>query len=252
MYGSAAPHRLPHGIFRRLIAGVGVDVEGHARVGVPHEVLQALEVDPAVGHLGTEGVAQDVGRDGGQLVLVGVVVSVYDPLHHMLQHGHLGLFAALDGVLKGPIYLVRHGDVPLSAGRLGLFHIVLAVPGPGQLPLHLDPPGLKVQVRPGQSVEFTDPHSRPQQNDDLVVVLGIMPALPDKDQEPLFDLPGDRLAGLGIVGHHIGDLEGKRIAPDDVILHRHLKGRTQNAPDAGDGAVSPAILIQFDEPLFGV
>lgn len=63
MYGSAVPHRFPHGVFRRLIAGVGVDIEGYARVGVPHEILQALEVDPAVGHLGTEGVPIPYNKD---------------------------------------------------------------------------------------------------------------------------------------------------------------------------------------------
>ena len=90
MYSSAAPHRLPHGVFRRLIAGVGVDIEGHARVGVPHEILQTFQIDPAVCHLRTEGMAQHMGRDRGQLVLMGVVIPVHHPLHHMLQmHGHL-------------------------------------------------------------------------------------------------------------------------------------------------------------------
>ena len=90
VYASDVLHSIPHGTLCPFIAGVGVNIEGHTHIGMAHEILQALEVDPAVCHLGTEGMPQRMGRDGGQLVLVGVVIPVHHPLHHMLQmHGHL-------------------------------------------------------------------------------------------------------------------------------------------------------------------
>ena len=73
-----------------VVVRVGVDIQGDAGAGVSHEVLQTLDVDARPLQIRTEGMPQRMGRDGGQLVLVGVVIPVHHPLHHMLQmHGHL-------------------------------------------------------------------------------------------------------------------------------------------------------------------
>lgn len=47
VYASDVPHSIPHGTLCPFIAGVGVNIEGHTHIGMAHEILQALEVDPA-------------------------------------------------------------------------------------------------------------------------------------------------------------------------------------------------------------
>lgn len=52
--------------------------------------------------------------------------------------------------------------------------------------------------------------------------------------------------------YHAGQWKVEGILSDDVLVAGHLKGRLDNAPDAGDGTVSPTVPLQLHKPQLGV
>ena len=72
---------------------MGIGIQSHADIRVPHNVLQRFGVHSALCHIGTKGVAADMGCDFGKLYLVDAVVFVADMLEVVLpvqgDHWHL-------------------------------------------------------------------------------------------------------------------------------------------------------------------
>ena len=121
-----------------------------------------------------------------------------------------------------------------------------------ELVVHPDAPVLEVQVFACQTAELTDAQACIQQHDKLVVVLGIGLVLPDEVHPGPELLLGQRDAALGVIRYHVGQLEDKWVLAYGVLVAGHLEGRLHNAADAGDGAVTLAVLVQLQEPQFGV
>ena len=135
---------------------MGVDIHGHAGIGVAHEILKALQIHAGVSHVRAEGMPQDVGRDLRQRI-VGVepTVLLCCPLHVMLHvQGDigfiilvqkqesfiavddpfsLGVCSAFENILQTFEDAVRHGDEATTTFGLGLLHVVLAATFPNQL-----------------------------------------------------------------------------------------------------------------------
>ena len=170
---------------------------------MPHQILQRLCLDPSGGKFRAEGVAVYMGRNGRErAVRVQFLIPfhrspdlVFDMLGYLwisvlVQHQetavpvhdplHLDLRTVGDHALQTLVHLVRHGDIPLSAGRLGLADIIGAVPLAAKLVFHPDPAIFKIQIVPRQSAELADPESRPQQHHKLVIVLLIDLVRPDE------------------------------------------------------------------------
>ena len=52
----------------------------------------------------------------------------------------------------------------------------------------------------------------------------------------------------GVVDSHTGELEPEQILHEDIVIHRHLKGRSEYSSYAINGTVDPVIfLLQLDE-----
>ena len=56
-----------------------------------HQILQTFQIHACIGHVGAEGMPQNMGRDPRKRHDVLLVVLITDPLYHMLNvHGNLG------------------------------------------------------------------------------------------------------------------------------------------------------------------
>ena len=72
---------------------MGIDVHGNARIGMSHQILQALDVHTGMGHLGTKGTPEHMGCDFRQrLIRMQLAVLLQCPLKMMFNvHCHLGI-----------------------------------------------------------------------------------------------------------------------------------------------------------------
>ena len=70
----------------------------------------------------------------------------------------------------------------------------------------------------------------------------------DKAHEGIPLLLGQCDSLLGVILHHVGQLEVKGISAQNFFLVGHLKSGLHNAADAGNGTVAPAVLLQLHEP----
>ena len=62
---------------------MGIGIQSYADIRVSHNVLQRFGIHPAFCHIGTKGVAADMGCDFGKLYFVDAVVLVADMLKVM-------------------------------------------------------------------------------------------------------------------------------------------------------------------------
>ena len=98
---------LNHLIGSMVVACVGVHIEGNARIGVTHQILQILNVHIGIGEARAEGMAEHMGRDVRQ-GLVGIQFSV-------LFHGPAHLVFNVERNL-GIAVLVQHDEAAVTIG----------------------------------------------------------------------------------------------------------------------------------------
>ena len=176
---------------------------------------------------------------------IAVLVQHDEPteaIHHRLIF-HFG--AACQHVLQTRVHSIRHRDVPATADSFGFLHMVSAGAFPQQLMIHPNPAILEVQILLRQAAELADAHPRFQQNNELVVILGIGAVLADEGH-PCIQLlfrQGDPL--LGSLGTTSGQLEDERILANGVLVAGHLERGLHHTPNSGDGAVASTILCSF-------
>lgn len=175
---------------------MGVHIHRHPGIGVPHQILQALEIHSRIRHVGAEGVTQYMGRDGRQWDLLRPSVLLHCPLHVVIQvktnlriavfvqqkepgiainqHFLFGLLPTGEDVLQTLTHFVRHGNVPHTAFGFGFLHMVHPTLFLEELLLHKDPTVLKVQVTDSQAAELANPHPRSQQYIELIIVPAVV------------------------------------------------------------------------------
>ncbi len=258
-----------------LQAQVGVGVHGDADLGMAHEILQCLGIHAALGLVGAVGMAAHMGRDVGQLVLVGLVVLLHDALKVFLPvHGHRGTVilvieqkasVAVDGglnirrlparqdPLEAGVNIVLHGEDPGACVGLGGGDVLGAVASALKLMVDADGFGLHVQIADSQATKLGDPQACVEQDVDAIIVFAEALVLQSKSQEFSHLLPADGIPGDGIVDQDLRHLEVKGILAENVILHRRCKGRPQHTADGVNGAVAPLVLLlQLDEEQLGI
>lgn len=73
-----------HSLFSHIIAGMGVGVQRDPYVRVTYQVLQILDGQFSVRHIGTEGMAENMGRYR-QFIVMALIVVVDDALQCVFQ-----------------------------------------------------------------------------------------------------------------------------------------------------------------------
>ena len=113
----------------------------------------------------------------------------------------------------------------LIIGRMvGLFVILeLVVDG--------DLPALHVDIRDGQSGEFTDPQTGMKEDVQRVIVHGIVRVCPDELQIRPLLRQGQGLPGAAVIGHGVRGPEVERVLADQVVVDSHPEGRPQDFHD---------------------
>lgn len=254
---------------------MGVNIQRDAHIGMSHDILQGLDVHASIRHVRAEGVPEHMGRDVRQrLVRVQLLIFLHCPAHFILnvqgnlravvliQHkktavpvdDHLcfHVLAAGEDILQALVNLVRHRNVAAAALGFGLLYIILAAALPGKLVIYPDFPPDKVKISLCQPAKLADTHPGSQQYHKLVVILAVGFILPDEIHPKCLMLLRHRNALLRIVGNHIDQFEVKGIPTDHIFIVRHLESRFDNAPNAGEGAVSLSVLVQLHDPFLRV
>ena len=114
---------------------------------------------------------------------------------------------------------------------------------PDQLMINVDEMVFKVNVVQGQAAEFTDPHPGMEQDVYDLVIFAVAVVVMDKFQDFLHLHFTDCLPRHTVVNDYPSKLESKGVLCKQVIVHRHLKGRPEDAPHALYRAVTlPGIL----------
>ena len=109
---------------------------------------------------------------------------------------------------------------------------------------------VEVNICPCQTVQLAHTQAGSQQNHNVIIV--IPAAVLHELQILLLLLLGQRIAYIGILRHHIRQLELERVLADDVIIHRHFKCRSDNALQHTDGVLLDAAVVQKHEPALCV
>ena len=84
-----------------------------------------------------------------------------------------------------------------------------------------------------------------EQNEYRFVVFAVGIIVVYEFQELAHLFTGDGFSGLAVVDHHACKLESKRVLDDNIVIHSHLKSRSQNTTHRFDGAMPLSILLQL-------
>ncbi len=83
----------PKSPLNRLITVMGIYIQCHADIGMPHQILQTFYIDPSLLHIGTECVPENVRRNRGHVVAVNLPILPLHTTHVVLYvHCHFRLF----------------------------------------------------------------------------------------------------------------------------------------------------------------
>ena len=245
--------------FRIVKFDMGIGVQRDADIRMTHDILQGFGVHTALGHVGAEGMAAYMGRDLRKLNFVNAVVFLQNMLEVMLpmegDHGHIifvqkqkagvsvdhrlfeQLFPIVDDPAEACHHFVAHRDKPFAAFGLSVLNDIGHVPGALQLVIHPDPLVLEVDVRDDQSAEFRYTQACIEQDVDPIVILTEVLVLLNELQEGSFLGSGDGFPCDTVIDHHRCQLELKRVLADQIVLPRHLKGRSDHTTHRMDGTV---------------
>ena len=168
------------------------------------------------------------------------------PIHHWLD---LRCFTTGNDSAETGCNFFGHRHIAGTALCLRLLNHIFHLGGALQLMVYLDTHFIKLNLRNRQSAELGNTKPGMKKNIDCIVVSAEMCIFLDEFQQLPLLLPGDGFSGYGIVDNHRCQLKSKGIFANQVIVHRHLKSRSENAPDGMNGAVAPAVhLLKLDEP----
>ena len=114
----------------------------------------------------------------------------------------------------------------------------------------MDTAPVEINICPCQTVQLAHTQTGSQQDHNVIIV--IPAAVLHELQILLLLLLGQCVAYIGVLRHHIRQLELERIFADDVIIHRHFKRRSDNALQYADGVLLDAAVVQEHEPALCV
>ena len=145
---------------------------------------------------------------------------------------------------------ICHGNIADTAfcfrrcDKVGLFS------RPAKLPPDMDTVSFKVDICPCQAVQLAHTQAGPQKNDDIIIIVAAV--VLNELQIVLLLFPGQCIAHISVLRHNIRQLELEWILADNVILHRHLKRRSDNALQDSYGVLLETAVMQKHEPAFRI
>ena len=171
---------------------------------------------------------------------LGLVVLIQQQKSGVSVDDHLCFecLATSQDIFKALVRRIRHGNKTTATFGFCFLHIVLAAPLPDELVIHPDTTVLKIQIAFGQAAELAHPHPGFQQDYKLIVILAVGLVTPNKTHPDFLLLLGHGDSLLRVIGNDLHQLEVEGIFSDDILVAGHLKCQFDNAPHAGDGAVS--------------
>lgn len=101
----------------------------------------------------------------------------------------------------------------------------------------------QVDVLDGKSTEFRDSHSRMEQDVKGFVIFTVHIVIPDEFEELPHLVFRDGFSCDRIIHNHSGKFKPKGILDEDIIVHRHLKCRTEDTSHGLDGTVPSAVIL---------
>ena len=256
-----------------IVVRMGVNIQRHAGVGMPHEILKTFDVDAGLLHIGAEGVAQHMRGHLGEISAKRPrmlpletphevlqmhsyfgfpgLIEEYKPGAAIYQHFHLGRGSILQDVFQGHIHCVCHGNGANTAFGLGAADKIGLVRRFGELPPHMNTAPVKVKIALGQPIQLTDTETCPQQDHHIIIVAAT--AVFHEELKVLFLLfPAQSSPHIGVTRNHIGQFELKRVLSQDVIVNSHFEGWADNALHHANGVLFIPAVMQGHKPAFCV
>ena len=112
----------------------------------------------------------------------------------------------------------------------------------------MDTVPFKVDICSCQAIQLTHTQAGSHKNDDIIIIVATV--VLNELQIFLLLLSGQGITHISILRHNIRQLELEWILADDVILHRHLKRRSDNALQNSYGVLLEAAVMQKHKPAF--
>ena len=254
---------------------VCVHIHRDADVRMSHQVLERLRIHACLGLIGAIGVPAHMRRDVGHLHPVDIIVPAYHMIESMLPvHGHkrhailiieeesaitideLFLsrwFPVLNDCAEHVCHILRYRN--LSGSGIGLrgFNDVAHVCRSLQLMVNIDvlfSRSMSLKVNP-QTLKFSCRYGKDVHH---FVVFTVDHIIMDELQELSHLVSGNSLSGHRVIDYHTCQLGSRRDSSlENVIIHSHLKGRSEYTSNGMDGTVASAIfLLQLDEKQLGI
>ena len=232
--------------------------------------MQAFYIQPGLLNIGAEGVSQHMRCNARNRFAVRLLKLSLHATHIVFQvHCHLrhsGLvqkeesaatihqrfhFRGRSGFYYTPQRCTNgicHGNIADAAfgfrrcDKVGLFS------RPTKLPPHMDAVSFKVDICSCQAVQLAHTQAGPQKNDDIIIIVAAV--VLNELQIVLLLFPGQCIAHISVLRHNIRQLELEWILANDVILHRHLECRSDNALQDSNGVLLETTVMQKHEPAF--
>ena len=249
-----------------------VDIQRHTGIRVSYQVLQAFYIQPGLLNIGAEGVSQHMRCNARNRFAVRLLKLSLHATHIVFQvHCHLrhsGLvqkeesaatihqrfhFRGRSGFYYTPQRCTNgicHGNIADTAfcfrrcDKVGLFS------RPAKLPPDMDTVPFKVDICSCQAIQLTHTQAGSHKNDDIIIIVAAI--VLNELQIFLLLFSGQGIAHISVLRHNVRQLELKWILADDVILHRHLKRRSDNALQDSYGVLLETAVMQKHEPAFRI
>ena len=108
----------------------------------------------------------------------------------------------------------------------------------------------KVDICSCQAVQLAHTQAGSHKNDDIIIIVAAI--VLNELQIFLLLFSGQGIAHISVLRHNVRQLELKWILADDVILHRHLECRSDNALQDSYGVLLETAVMQKHEPAFRI
>lgn len=108
----------------------------------------------------------------------------------------------------------------------------------------------KVDICSCQAVQLAYTQAGSHKNDDIIIIVATV--VLNELQIFLLLLSGQSITHISVLWHNIGQFELERILADDVILHRHLECRSDNALQDSYGVLLETAVMQKHESAFRI
>ena len=145
--------------------------------------------------------------------------------------------------LKCFVGCCAHRHLAITAVGLWRFDVVAVLGASQKLVVYIHKAIFKIQVGRRQAAEFGNAKPGFQQNQYLVIILGINGVTLHEVQKLLFLCRGKRHLWYGIVVDNLIDLEVKGVLAEAIVLYGHVKNGFQGTLAVADGVICHTLFL---------